>query len=166
MLTIGQKVPKGLKGTLVTFETDKESAPTEAALDSLLKKSTVVLYFYPKDMTPGCTAEAKDFQANLKALESLQVTVLGCSRDTVKSHCKFIDKHGLTFPLLADTSEKITEAFGVWSEKKLYGKTYMGITRSTFIIEDGVIIQAYPKVKVKEHIKEIIEFFQTRKSPK
>ena len=109
----------------------------------------VVLYFYPKDDTPGCTVEACDFRDSLKRLKSAGVTVLGVSRDSETSHQKFKIKHGLNFPLLADVDGKVCEAYGAWQEKSLYGRKFMGIVRCTFLIDsNGKIAGLWPKVKV------------------
>lgn len=164
MITEGDSVPKKLKGVIVNSQTKPQDPEKEEPLKGLYQKSLTILYFYPKDMTPGCTTQAKEFQENLKKITSMGAEIYGCSRDPQKSHCKFIDKHGLMFPLISDTTGEVTEAFGVWTEKKMYGKTFMGIIRSTFILENGKVIKAYPKVKLKEHMGEIIDFIKSRKS--
>lgn len=121
----------------------------------------VVVYFYPKDDTPGCTAEACDFRDNLMNLGRVNAVVLGVSRDDVASHQKFKTKYGLTFPLLSDVDGKMVEAYGVWKEKSMYGRTYMGIERTTFIIGgDGKIKKIFPKVSVSGHVGEIMKFLQ------
>ncbi len=115
---------------------------------------TVVLYFYPKDDTPGCTTEACDFRDNLAQLTSLGAVVIGVSPDSPKSHTKFKAKYELPFTLLADEDNALAEAFGAWQEKSMYGKTYMGISRSTFVIDpNGVIRQSWDKVKVHRKSK-------------
>ena len=125
-------------------------------LSAFRDKKTVVLYFYPKDMTPGCTTEACDFKDNFKKFKD--TVVLGVSLDSPARHQKFIEKYGLPFDLISDADQKVVNKFGVWQEKKLYGKTYMGIVRSTFIIDKkGVIRKIFPKVKVKGHVDEVIE---------
>ena len=117
----------------------------------------IVLYFYPKDDTPGCTIEAIAFSAKKAAFEAAGAVVLGVSRDSVASHCKFRDKHGLSIQLLSDESTKMLEAYGVWGEKKLYGRTYMGIDRTTFLIDGkGVVRHVWPKVKVDGHADEVL----------
>jgi len=117
----------------------------------------VVLYFYPKDDTPGCTTEAIDFSAELDAFAKAGAVVLGVSRDTVKKHEKFRDKHGLKVALLADEDGAVCEAYGVWVEKSMYGRTYMGIDRTTFLIgRDGKIARVWDKVKVKGHVAEVL----------
>ena len=121
------------------------------------KGKNVVLYFYPKDNTPGCTREACDFRDNISSLEDKNTVVLGVSPDSVKSHQKFKDKFDLPFLLISDETKDVAQAFGVWREKKMYGKTRMGIVRSTFIIgPDGLISKAYDSVKVAGHIEDII----------
>lgn len=117
----------------------------------------VVLYFYPKDDTPGCTTEAIDFSAEAEAFANAGAVVLGVSRDTVKKHEKFRDKHGLKVALLADEDGAVCEAYGVWVEKSMYGRTYMGIERTTFLIgRDGKIARVWDKVKVKDHAAEVL----------
>lgn len=117
----------------------------------------IVLYFYPKDNTPGCTQEACDFRDSISSFKNKGVVVLGVSPDRVSSHQKFKIKFSLPFPLLSDEDHKITEAYGVWQEKSMYGKKYMGIVRSTFIInEKGFLTDVYDKVKVKGHVAELI----------
>ena len=118
----------------------------------------VVLYFYPKDDTPGCTAEACDFRDNYQGLAAKGIVVLGVSVDDEKSHKKFIAKHQLPFTLLADTDKQIVEAYGVWGEKNMYGKTYMGTIRKTFIInEEGNIAHIISKVDTKNSTAQVLE---------
>ena len=118
----------------------------------------VVLYFYPKDMTPGCTTEACDFRDAYENFSSLNAVILGVSMDDVNRHTKFIEKHGLPFSLLVDENHEVAERYGVWVLKKMYGKEYMGIERATFLInEEGVIVKEWRKVKVKNHIEEVLE---------
>jgi peroxiredoxin Q/BCP len=122
------------------------------------KGQTVILYFYPKDLTPGCTQEACDFRDSMSALKKAKAIVLGVSKDPIKSHEKFKAKHELNFPLLADEDGKVCEAYGVWKEKSLYGRKYMGIERSTFVIgPDGKIAKIFPKVKVAGHAEAVLE---------
>ena len=122
-----------------------------------LKGKTVVLYFYPKDSTPGCTTEANDFNAALPALTKLGAVVLGVSKDSVASHCKFRDKQGLRFPLLSDPEGTIIEKYGAWGEKTNYGRKYMGIVRSTVIIDgSGVVRKIFPSVRVKGHVDDVL----------
>ena len=125
-------------------------------LSSFKGKKNVVLYFYPKDMTPGCTAEACDFRDQFKKFKSTEI--LGVSIDSPERHQKFIEKHDLPFTLISDVDQKVVNKYGVWQEKKLYGKTFMGIVRSTVIIDkSGVVRKIFPKVKVKGHIDEVLE---------
>lgn len=122
------------------------------------KGKKVVLYFYPKDNTPGCTAESCNLRDNYKALQSAGYEVLGVSTDTEKSHQKFIEKQSLPFKLLADTEKQIHEKYGTWVEKQMYGKTYMGTARHTFLIdENGVIANVIEKVKTKDHTAQILK---------
>ncbi|HEX3408857.1 MAG TPA: thioredoxin-dependent thiol peroxidase [Candidatus Binataceae bacterium] len=134
---------------------DQDGNPVSLA--SLTARGNVVLYFYPKDMTPGCTIEACDFRDNLGLLRALDATVVGVSADSPASHQKFIAKQSLNFPLLSDTGNVVTKAYGVHKLKSLYGRQFMGIERTTFIIgRDGVVKRIFPKVKVSEHTDEIV----------
>jgi peroxiredoxin Q/BCP len=118
----------------------------------------VVVYFYPKDNTPGCTVEAKGFQANASEFEKAGIAVIGISPDSVDSHCKFAQKHGLSFTLLSDEKHEAAEKYGVWVEKNMYGKKYWGIQRSTFLIDrEGKIAEVWPKVKPQGHAEEVLE---------
>ncbi len=118
----------------------------------------VVLYFYPKDMTPGCTQESCEFGESHSALKKLGAVVLGASKDSVASHQKFRDKHALPFELLSDVDGKLCEKYGVWKEKSLYGRKYMGIERSTFLIgPDGKILKVWQPVKVTGHVEAVTE---------
>ena len=117
----------------------------------------LVLFFYPKDDTSGCTAEAKDFSAHKAAFEMAGARLLGISRNTPKEHAKFTAKHALTVPLATDADGAVTEAFGVWIEKSMYGRKYMGIERATFLIgADGRIARAWRKVAVPGHVDEVL----------
>ena len=117
----------------------------------------VVLYFYPKDDTPGCTKEACSFRDNLGRVTTKGAVVLGVSRDDEDSHVKFKEKYHLNFPLLSDTDGRVTEAYGVWQEKNLYGRKSMGIVRTTFLIDEkGRIAKIWPKVKVEGHTDEVL----------
>lgn len=121
------------------------------------KGKKLVLYFYPKDDTPGCTAQACNLRDNISALSAAGYHVLGVSGDDEKSHQKFINKYSLNFPLLADTDHKVAEAYGVWQEKSMYGKKYMGVVRNTFVIdENGMIAQIVDKVKTDDHTAQIL----------
>ncbi|WP_134687143.1 thioredoxin-dependent thiol peroxidase [Brevibacillus migulae] len=123
-----------------------------------LRGKNVVLYFYPKDMTPGCTTEACDFRDYHGDFAKLNTVVLGISPDDVKSHDKFTAKHELPFPLLADPEHQVAEAYGVWVLKKMYGREYMGVQRATFLIDaEGNIAHVWPKVKVAGHVQEVLE---------
>ncbi len=118
----------------------------------------ILLYFYPKDMTPGCTIEAEGFRDNFDELKKLGVVVLGVSADSEASHKKFCDKHKLNFPLLSDEKKKILKKYGVWVKKSMYGKEYMGISRESFLIgKDGKIIKHYQKVNPDNHPGEVLE---------
>lgn len=120
------------------------------------KGNKVVLYFYPKDNTSGCTQEACDFRDNFNRLSS-KATVIGVSPDSIKSHLKFKENHSLNFLLISDSEHKLSEAFGTWGEKSMYGKKYMGIIRSTFLLdEQGEIVKEWRKVKVKGHVDEVL----------
>ena len=122
------------------------------------KGKHVVLYFYPKDMTPGCTTEACDFRDANEQFEELDAVIVGISPDPVTRHEKFIEKHGLPFLLLADEKQEAAELYGVWKLKKNFGKEYMGIERSTFLIDkEGMIVKEWRKVKVKGHVEEALE---------
>ena len=117
----------------------------------------ILLYFYPKDDTPGCTTEACNFRDRLNELKDHGVQVLGVSKDSVDSHKKFSEKFHLNFPLLADEDGTVVEAYGVWKEKNMFGKTYMGISRESFLIdEDGKLVKHYANVKPEEHIEEVL----------
>ena len=128
-------------------------------LSSFKGKKNIVLYFYPKDMTPGCTTEACDFRDQFEKFKN--TVILGVSTDPPERHQRFIDKYGLPFELIADENKKVANKYGVWQEKKLYGKTFMGIVRSTFIIDKkGVVRKIFQKVKVKEHVDEVLEILK------
>lgn len=116
-----------------------------------------VLYFYPKDATPGCTTEAQDFRDRAEAFAAAGVRILGVSRDSLKSHARFREKEGLPFALIADEDGALCAAWGVWQEKKQYGRSYMGIVRSTFLVgRDGRIAAAWSPVRVKGHVDEVL----------
>ncbi|WBF57817.1 thioredoxin-dependent thiol peroxidase [Lysinibacillus sp. JK80] len=123
------------------------------------KGKNVILYFYPKDMTPGCTTEACDFRDKFEDFSHLNAVVLGVSPDNASKHTKFIDKHSLPFSLLVDEDHAIAEAYDVWVLKKMYGREYMGIERSTFLIDaEGKLVKAWRKVRVKNHIEEVYAY--------
>jgi peroxiredoxin Q/BCP len=147
-LKVGQKAPD------FTVMDDKGEKVKLADL----KGKKVVLYFYPKDDTPGCTKEACAFRDGIDKIKKRGAVVLGVSADSVESHKKFKSKFDLNFPLLADSDKKMIEAYGVWKEKSMYGKKYMGIERTTFVIdENGKIAHIFPKVKVDQHYDEVLE---------
>lgn len=146
-LTVGTEAPD--------FSAEDDSGKTLALSD--YKGTPLVLYFYPKDNTPGCTTEAEDFRDAYNDFKKLGVEILGVSKDSVKKHCNFREKLSLPFPLLSDEEDSICERYGVWGEKKMYGKTFMGITRTTFLIDgQGVIREIWPKVKVKGHVEDVL----------
>lgn len=118
----------------------------------------VVLYFYPRDMTSGCTVEAQAFRDAKDELENRNAIAIGVSKDSIESHCKFRDKHDLNFPLLSDVDGKMIEKYGAWGEKNNYGKKYMGIIRSTVLIgPDRKVVEHFPKVRVKGHVDKVLE---------
>ena len=124
-------------------------------LSTFKDKKNVVLYFYPKDMTPGCTTQACNFRDQYKKFKD--TVILGVSIDSSERHQKFIAKYDLPFTLIADSDKKVVQKYGIWQEKKLYGKTFMGIVRTTFIIDKtGTIQKIFPKVKVKNHVEEVL----------
>ena len=131
---------------------------------SSLRGEKVVLYFYPKDSTPGCTLEAQDFRDNIKNFKNAGATIVGVSKDSVKRHDNFKAKHDLPFALVADTEGEACQAFGVWVEKMNYGRKYMGIERSTFLIDEkSIISKVWRKVRVKGHAQAILEVLQNNK---
>ena len=149
-LNVGDKAPD--------FVALNEFGQSISLSDFLGKK--VVLYFYPKDMTPGCTAESCNLGENYSLLQENGFIVLGVSPDSSKSHQKFIDKYNLPFSLIADEDKAVIKAFGVWGPKKFMGKEYDGVHRTTFIIdEDGVIEKVFSKVKTKDHTNQILESY-------
>jgi peroxiredoxin Q/BCP len=125
---------------------------------SKLKGSPVVVYFYPKDDTPGCTKEACDFRDGFISYEQVGAIILGISPDSPESHAKFVKKFDLPFTLLADDDKKVCEAYGVWKEKSMYGKKYMGVERTTFVIDaEGIVRRVFPKVKVDGHSSAVLD---------
>lgn len=147
-LEVGQKAPE--------FEAKIESGESIKLSDYLGKK--VVLYFYPKDSTPGCTTQSCNLRDNYEVLQEAGFVVLGISSDSEKSHLKFIEKQALPFSLIADTDLKVHEAYDTWVEKSMYGKKYMGTARTTFIIdEDGIISEIIAKVNTKDHTAQILK---------
>jgi len=134
-----------------------ETGGKTVSLAELAGGRNLILYFYPKDMTPGCTIEACSFRDNLARVRSLGAEVVGVSPDSTDSHCKFTDKHSLNFPLLADLGNAVAKRYGVWKEKSLYGRKFMGIERTTFVIDrNGVVRKVFPKVKVAGHVDEVM----------
>ncbi|MBF0160083.1 MAG: peroxiredoxin [Magnetococcales bacterium] len=129
----------------------------QQTLRQLLGHKGGIIYFYPKDNTPGCTLEANDFQSLQPSFQELGYTVIGISRDSVQSHAGFCSKYGLGFTLLSDQDGSLCQAFGVWQEKTNYGKTSMGIVRTTFVVDgQSVIVKVYPKVKTKGHAEQVL----------
>ncbi|MEG8945889.1 thioredoxin-dependent thiol peroxidase [Rosettibacter firmus] len=148
MLEVGKKAP--------SFSLPDSNGKKVSLKDFLGQK--LILYFYPKDMTSGCTKEACDFRDNFPNFEKLNVQVIGISPDSVASHKKFVEKYNLPFILLSDEKKEVVQKYGVWKEKSLYGKKYMGVERTTFIIdENGKIMHIFPKVKVNGHVEEILK---------
>src|SRR5499427_4201677 len=146
-LKVGDKAP--------AFSMETDGGGKVALAD--LKGRTVVLYFYPKDDTPGCTAEACSFRDANHVMQKRGIVVLGVSADDIASHRKFADKYGLSFPLLADTDTTVSQLYGVWKEKNYAGKTYMGVNRETFLIDkDGIVRKVWPKVNAVEHAQEVL----------
>lgn len=147
-LEVGQKAPNF---TLPVSDTET------ITLDGL-KGKKVVLYFYPKDSTPGCTKQACGFTENLPNFEAVDATIIGVSKDSLKSHDKFTAKYDLNITLGSDENGTVCEDYGVWVEKNMYGRKYMGIQRATFLIDGNAMIQKiWPKVKVKDHVAEVLE---------
>ncbi len=138
------------------FELPDESGKT-VALKDLIGKKNLILYFYPKDMTPGCTTEACSFRDNIEGIRRVGAQVVGISGDSSASHQKFIDKHALNFSLLADVGNEVGKRYGVYKEKSLYGRKFMGYQRTTMVIDkSGIIRKVFPKVKVNGHTAEVI----------
>ena len=141
-------------GPAPDFELETAEGPIRLAD---FRGKTVVVYFYPKDDTTGCTNEAKDFTALAPEFAKAGVVVIGVSKDSLKSHAKFTAKYGLTIPLGSDPEGKVVEAFGSWVEKSLYGRQYMGIDRSTFLIQDGVVRKIWRRVKTAGHAQAVLD---------
>ena len=148
MPDVGDKAP--------AFSLEDQSGKTVKLSD--FKGRKVVVYFYPKDDTPGCTREACAFRDEHSALQKAGAVVLGISPDSGPSHAKFAGKYKLSFPLLADTDHSVSEKFGAWGEKTLYGRKFMGIIRSTFLVDEaGKVARVWPKVKVDGHVDQVLE---------
>lgn len=151
---MASELAEGTKAPAFSMPTDGDG---KTALKDY-KGQPLVLYFYPKDDTSGCTKQAIGFTEHLKAFEKAGAAILGVSRDPVKKHDKFKDKHDLKITLGSDEAGKVTEAYGVWVEKSMYGRKYMGIERSTFLIDGkGKIARVWRKVKVPGHVEEVLE---------
>lgn len=160
MLEEGDKVPAAL--LRASFDAcfagkDGDVARPVTLAELAPKGKALVLFFYPKDSTPGCTREAQGFSASKKAIEKAGAVVVGVSRDSFKSHCSFRDKFELTIPLISDPERKLHEGFGAWGEKTMYGKKVLGAIRSTFLIKDGKVIKTWPSVKVDVHVEAVLE---------
>ena len=148
MLEVGKKAP--------AFTLESSDGGKLKLAD--LAGKIVVLYFYPRDNTPGCTVEAQDFRDAVPKLEKLGAVVLGVSKDSIASHCKFRDKYELNFQLLSDADGKVLEAYGAWGDKVMYGKKMKGIIRSTVVIDKaGKVARHWPKVSVKGHVAEVVD---------
>ena len=155
MLKEGRKAP--------AFKLESSDGGKVGLKDFAGKK--LVLYFYPRDNTPGCTTEAQDFRDAADALLERNAVVVGVSKDSIASHCKFIDKQQLNFPLLSDPEGTVLEKYGAWGEKNMYGKKSMGIIRSTVLIgPDGKVIKHWPKVRVNGHVDAVIEALNEARS--
>ena len=151
MLKINSKAP--------SFTAKSTSKNNYSLKDSFNKY--VVLYFYPKDNTPGCTTETKDFNSLLSQFKKLDCEVIGISKDSMESHEKFRDKFKIKFDLVADIKKEAIKAYKVWGKKKFMGREFMGLIRSTFLLKDDKIIKEWRSVKVKDHAKDVLEFLKT-----
>jgi len=150
MISEGDTVPK--------FELEDSEGNKIKSMD--LKGKKHVIYFYPRDFTPGCTTEADEFSKDYNKFKKSGIEILGISPDDVKSHKKFCEKMGIRYVLLADTDKEVSKKFGVWGKKKFMGKEYMGVIRSTFLVDEkGKIFKVFPKVKAAGHAKEVLDSF-------
>ncbi len=150
---------EGDKAPDFTMKTDGGNS---ISLKQFAGKQNIVLYFYPRDDTPGCTTEAKDFRDHIEHFKSADTIIIGVSKDDVKSHDKFKEKYCLPFTLASDEDVSVCQSYGVWVEKSMYGKKYMGINRATFLIDkQGKIAAIWPKVKVEGHVDEVLKAAQT-----
>ena len=153
MISEGDSVPK--------FELEDTNGKKVKSSDLKGKKN--VIYFYPKDFTPGCTTEADEFAQDYKKFQKEGIEIIGISPDNVESHKKFCDKMGIKFVLLADVDKEVSKTFGVWGKKNFMGREYMGVMRSTFLVDEkGKIFKIYSKVKPKGHSKQVLEDFQNK----
>lgn len=151
-------ISEGDKAPTFTLEADGESIINLKDF----RGKTVVLYFYPKDSTPGCTIEACDFRDHIQAFTKRNITIIGVSKDSIKRHDNFKAKYELPFTLVSDNDNKVCEMYGTWVEKSMYGKKYMGIERSTFLIgPEGIILKVWRKVKVPGHVENVLKCAET-----
>ena len=147
--------------SVAALESSEAATEASASPPTIAEAQNVVVYFYPKDMTPGCTTEANDFKSAAADFAATNTLVIGVSKDSVARHIKFVEKHALNFKLLSDADLDNCERWGVWQEKKNYGRTYMGIVRSTYLIDrSGVVRNAWPKARVKGHVAAVLEAAQ------
>jgi peroxiredoxin Q/BCP len=170
VLEEGDKVPSALLNTSFEVLLPGAGAGGDAGKTASLAElapadKTLVLFFYPKDSTPGCTREAQGFTAQKKAIEKAGGIVIGVSRDSVKSHCSFRDKFGVAVPLVSDPDRLLHEGFGAWGEKVMYGKKVLGAIRSTFLVKSGVVVKVWPSVKVDGHVDAVLAALSGKASP-
>jgi peroxiredoxin Q/BCP len=156
--SVASKSASALQGKKAPAFALSDAGGKTVALKDLIGANNLVLYFYPRDMTPGCTVEACSFRDNIAPLKALGAKVAGISADSSDSHARFVAKHSLNFPLLADPGNKVCQLYGVYKKKSLYGREFMGIERTTFVIDkSGVVRRVFAKVKVNGHTDEVIE---------
>lgn len=152
---LGKSIKSLISEKFVSTDEDFESF-------SAVKNTILVIFFYPKDNTTGCTTESQNFRDHLSDFEKLGARVVGVSPDSLKSHLKFITQHSLNFPLISDADKVMCELFEVWKQKSMYGRKYMGVERSTFVIDDkGKIVKVWRKVSVPGHVTEVLSFVET-----